>query len=505
MRENLAGNSSNRPEDSFMRKNNRGPFWSQTISFLRLLLVCGSLAEGAASLAQAAEAPPIAAPETASKDWSERVGRFLRRDYMLGDWGGYRSALSERGVDFEFFYAGAVPSNLSGGLKRGAVSEGLLLMTLDLESEKLVGYEGGHLHAGSMWIHNGPAFSRNYIGDLNVVSLLDFSDSFRLWELWYEQKVLDSTLSLKAGQMAIDRDFLLPELYGTLGTISFLNQTFFYPTLAFDVYDIAGFPPRHHALASTPYGAPGALIRWDPIPQFYAQAAVYDGNPDRSCPGTRVNLNDKEGALAYFELGYRLHPGEAPAGLPGVYKIGGYYHTDRFIDVSEGATDLINQAIGFPAAPLEEHSGNYGFYALAEQTLFRERMRQDPARQGLVGFLRTAAAPRDRNLTELELAGGVVYTGLLPTRDYDTVGIAASYLRVSDDIRDAVKNANSLYGIGLAVPDSETVLEFSYKAQLTAWWTLQPSLQWVLHPGGRADGREIPDALAFLVFTTWRL
>ncbi|MHC1765433.1 MAG: carbohydrate porin [Verrucomicrobiia bacterium] len=488
-----------------MHKSKPRPSSPQTIWTLKLLLLIGSLAGWAASLAHAAEAPPTAAPGTAPEDWSERVGRFLRRDYMLGDWGGYRSALSERGVDFEFFYAGAVPVNLSGGLKRGAVSEGLLLMTLDLESEKLVGYEGGHLHAGSMWIHNGPAFSRNYIGDLNVVSLLDFPDSFRLWELWYEQKVFDSTLSFKAGQMAIDRDFILPELYGTLGTISFLNQTFFYPTLAFNVYDIAGFPPRHHALASTPYGAPGALIRWDPVPQFYAQAAVYDGNPDQSYSGTRVNLNDKEGALAYFELGYRLHPGEAPAGLPGVYKIGGYYHTDSFIDISEGATDLINQAIGFPAAPLEEHPGNYGVYALAEQTLFRESIRHDPARQGLVGFLRAAAAPQDRNLTELELAGGLVYTGPFPTRDYDTVGIAASYLRMSDDIRDAVKNANSLYGIGLAVPDSETVLEFSYKAQLTAWWTLQPSLQWVIHPGGRGNGQDIPDAVAFLVFTTFRL
>jgi len=243
--------------------------------------------------------------------------KFAEQDYLFGTWGGRRTWLQEHGVDFEFVYFGTLPSNVSGGIKKGTIYEGTLMMLLDLDSKKLVGYDGGHLHAGALWLHSGDDFSKNYVGDINMVSLLDFPDSFRLWEFWYEQRFLNDKVSFKFGQLAIDRDFLMPEYYASIASINFLNQTFFYPTLAFNVYDIVGFPEGHHALASTPYGAPGARLRVDPIPELYFQAGVYDGNPDRTRSGTRINLNEKEGALSYFEVGYRLNQRPGATGLPG--------------------------------------------------------------------------------------------------------------------------------------------------------------------------------------------
>ena len=61
------------------------------------------------------------------------------------------------------------------------------------------------------------------------------------------------------------------------------------------------------------------------------------------------------------------------------------------------------------------------------------------------------------------------------------------------------------FGTNFKLPDSETVVEVSYKAQLTAWWTLQPSIQWVIHPGGRTDLVKQPDnAVAFILQSTLR-
>src|ERR1043166_6857452 len=60
--------------------------------------------------------------------------RFATRDYLLGDWGGLRTQLKEKGVDFEFVYFGAVPSNVGGGIKQGSVYEGAFMMLLDLDS-----------------------------------------------------------------------------------------------------------------------------------------------------------------------------------------------------------------------------------------------------------------------------------------------------------------------------------------------------------------------------------
>jgi porin len=486
--------------------------WFQHLRVVGSLILIGLVWLKPANGKSEADSPkpseiPSTAESQATRSWSQKVKSFLEQDYLLGDWGGTRTALSKHGVDFEFFYLGAVPSNLSGGLKGGSVYEGGLLMTLDLDSQKLAGYEGGHFHAGSLWIHNGREFSANFVGDLNKVSLIDFPDSFRLWELWYEQKFFDGKVSLKLGQLAIDRDFIVPEYYNSLASINFLNQTFFYPTLAFNVYDIQGFPPGNHALASTPYSAPGVRLRWDPTERYYAQAAVYGGNPDRSHSGTHFNLSEDEGALAYFEIGYRRNQGKADEGLPGNFKLGSYFHTDDFLDVYDGATGVIAGALGLPADQPRSHPNNYGVYFLAEQMLYREQRKEDPASQGLVGFFRVAGAPKDRNLTQFGIDGGLVYKGLIPGRDYDSIGIAASYLEISNDIRRAQRDANSAYGeFGLNLPlaDYETVFEFSYKAQVTAWWTLQPSIQWVLHPGGRTTSTAIPDAVVFIIQTTVR-
>jgi len=427
--------------------------------------------------------------------------QFLEQDYLFGTWGGKRTEWQQNGVDFEFVYFGAWPRNMSGGIKAGQVYEGTFMAVMDLDSEKLAGYGGGHLRASSLWLHSGDAFSRNYVGDLNQVSLLDFPDSLRLWEFWYEQKFWENRISLKLGQMAIDQDFLMPEYYLSLASLNFLNQTFFFPTVAFNVYDqnIPGVPMGHHALASTPYGTPGVRLRYDPIERFYVQAGVYDGNPDRSRSGTRINLNSQEGALAYFETGYRLNGAKDDTGLPGNYKIGGWYHTDDFYDYHSTLTAPIT------GLPPKLHSGNYGFYFLADQTLYREQDADDPAKQGLAGFFRVAGAPSDRNLAPFGVDGGLVYKGLIPGRDWDTFGVAASYLELSEKIERAQRDINAALGFPFfsdkQMVDYEAVLEVSYRAQLTAWWTLQPDFQWVMHPGG---SRALDDAFVFSLFTTLR-
>jgi len=424
--------------------------------------------------------------------------QFFERDYLLGDWGGLRSKLSTNGVDFEFVYFASVPSNVGGGIKQGSVYEGALLMTLDLDSEKLAGYKGGQFHAGSLYIHNGPEFSANYVGDLNKVSLLDFPDTFRLWELWYEQKFLDGKVSLKLGQLAIDRDFIVPEFYNSIAGITLQNQTFFYPTMAFNVWDLPPpFPKKHHGLASTPYGAPGVRLRVDPIEQIYVQAGVYDGNPDTSFSGTRIKLSKEEGALAYFETGYRLNQRKEDQGLPGNYKIGAYFHTGDFSDVY----DVIASQFGITAGTQPPHPNNYGWYFLADQMVYREQGKDDPAQQGLFGFFRLGGAPKDRNLAQFGVDGGLVYKGLIPKRDWDSLAVAASYLEISDDIRRAQRDANTVAPGFFVVSDYEAVIETSYKAQMTAWWTVQPSVQRVFHPGG---SKAIRDAWAVIVMSTLR-
>lgn len=455
-----------------------------------LTLTIASFFSSVAALSQAGDSAPAkpSPPASAIENW-------FSQDYMLGDWGGLRTDLADNGVEFEFFYLGSLPSNLSGGIREGTVYQHALLLALDLDTEKLGGWKGGRFHASGVWLEGDP-FSATYVGDLNKTNLVDFPSGFRLWELTYQQELFDNTLLIKAGLMSVDRDFILPEFYNSLASINFLNQTFFYPTLAFNLWDIPGFPSGSHALPSTPYNSAGALVRWQPCESFYAQAAIYDGYPDVGASGTRVSLSGDEGALMYYELGFRVNQGKDATGLPGSYKIGGYYHTDEFFDVY----DTIASLFGLTPAPTT-HDGNYGGYLLAEQTLYREHQKDDPAKQGLVGFVRFSGAPADRNLTQFGVDGGLVYKGLFPSRDYDTLGLAASYLEMSSDIRSAQRAANRVLPGAFVVADYEGVIELSYKLQIAAWWTLQPSLQYVIHPGG---SKGIADAWVLGAQTTLR-
>src|SRR5262249_30274421 len=103
-------------------------------------------------LALSALGPNLQADEQKTEAGQSRFLRWATQDYMLGDWGGARTKLKDKGVDFEFVYFGAVPSNVGGGIKQGSVYEGGFLMTLDLYSDKLAGYDGGQFHAGGLSI-----------------------------------------------------------------------------------------------------------------------------------------------------------------------------------------------------------------------------------------------------------------------------------------------------------------------------------------------------------------
>jgi porin len=419
------------------------------------------------------------APEPRSQEEESALVRYFSQDYMLGTWGGRRTELAKQGIDMEFFYVGSVPTNFSGGIRQGSVYQHGFLFALDLDTEKLGWWQDGHFNLSGVWLE-GPPFSTTYVGDFNKSNLVDFPGDWRLWQAYYEHKFLDDKVSVKAGLLSVDRDFILPEMYNSLASINFLNQTFFFPTLVFNLYEIAGLPRTYHSLPSTPFTALGAVVNWNVTDSLYLRAGLYEGNPDMSTNGfNQLGVRAEEGMLSFYEIGLKVNQGPDATGLPGSYKIGAYYHSDEFLDLYNTVGSLFGFA---PAATT--HNGNYGGYFLAEQMLFRELGKDDPAQQGLLGFFRLTAAPADRNLTEFGVDGGVVFKGLIPTRDWDTLGLGVSYLKMSSDLQRAQRAANAVVPGFFTVSDYEAVIELNYKLQIAAWWTFNTSLQYAMHPGG---------------------
>ncbi len=467
-------------------------------STLRLLLCGAVLCASGGALAQQPNSPNTSGSDLLSSPTEPKPQpSLLEQEQLLGVWGGVRTELVNRGVTLGLIYTSEEFGNPIGGIRQGQVYDGLVELDLDLDFVKLAHLDGLKLHASAFEIH-GPSGTDKYVGDFGRFSNIDFYDSTRLFEMWLEEGLplgKRGRVSLRAGQLASDKEF-----YGSEISALFINSSYgVLPTIS------ANVPAPIYAIA-----APGVRLRVEPDDASYLQAAVYDGNPDPDTlgdpspgsqrgmtynhAGIRVNLNSREGAFALAEIGYRLNQGKDAKGLPGTYKLGGFYHTDTF---SDERFDDHRRLLASPASTglPEAHCGDYAGYFIVDQALYRPAGAPGAGvlpGEGLAAFLRVSAAPDDRNTVSFYLDSGLNYRGLLPTRDKDLLGVAVSYARFSDSLRAFDHDANFFAGKAVAPHDEEVVLECTYQAIVTPWCAVQPDLQAIIHPGG---SRGIADAL----------
>ena len=223
----------------------------------------------------------------------------------------------------------------------------------------------------------------------------------------------------------------------------------------------------------------GMRVKAEPVDKFYTMWGVYNGDATlgrNSAHGVDFSIRDDAGILVNGMVGYRHNQGRNDAGLPGNYKLGGYFHTGRF--------EKFDRSIAHDPAGEVVH-GNGGFYLLADQMLYREA--GPTSVQGLTPFSALLFAPRSSiNTFPFFFNAGLTYRGLIPGRDDDEALFGVVYGGFSSDRRRAQRAA------GLARQDFEMVLEWSYIIQLGPWLKVQPDVQYVIKPGGTGD---IPDAL----------
>jgi len=75
------------------------------------------------------------------------------------------------------------------------------------------------------------------------------------------------------------------------------------------------------------------------------------------------------------------------------------------------------------------------------------------------------------------LGGGLVYTGLIPTRTRDQTGFGIAAALNGGDFEKSQRRVNQ------PVSKSEIVLEFTHSLSLHPALNLQPDIQYVINPG----------------------
>ena len=424
-----------------------------------------ALAIAATSAATAlASGPSVEIDPGSSRDPLVETGRDS--DHLTGDWGGARSRLVGRGVHISAGHIGETLSVVRGGRHGGTTYRGLLETGIDLDLGPLTGgiWPGAMFRASSLWVHGDSLRAR--VGDDLGLSNIEGHGTVRLYDLWIEQHAFADRAALRVGQQVVDGE-IATSTYSTL----FIHGDFGWPASIGAAV--------HNNGPAYPVGVLGARLKVDLSPAFTVRTAVFDGDshddpagdPAVNQHGTHFRLSGTQGLLAFGELDWHWQRRAGPEAHPGSLKAGIWRHTGAFAD---------HQTV----AP---HDGNHGVYLVGEQLVWRESGALESSPQGLGVFARAGTSPGDRSRYDVVVDGGLNYHGMLPGRDDDTFGIGFVHAQASGGLR----RAQVLAGTAV-LSDHETVVEIAYRAQLRPWWSLQPGVLIVLHPGSAAA---TPDAV----------
>jgi len=363
---------------------------------------------------------------------------------------------SESGYVFGAAYTGDIWKNTTGGIKRDVAYLDNLDLTAGIDAEQTWGWHGATFF-GYLLGNFADTLSADIVGDAQGVSNIDAASAARVFELWYEQNFWDDWVSVKTGLYNLNSEFDVIETGGL-----FINSSH---GIGVDFSQAGENGPSIFPVTSLAVRGRLALTG-----TISLQMAILDGVPgDPNHPRrTTIRLGGGNGVLLTAEADYVDGAGTKLA-------IGAWRFTARFDDVS--ATD----AAGDPL----RRSGNRGIYMLGERMIYREPGRPE---QGLAVYARLGFADSDVNQFSNYIGAGAVYTGLLPGRDEDRLGLALAVARNGEPFKDALRAA------GARVFDQEIIIELTYRAEVTPWLTLQPDIQYAMNPGAGANG-DLDDAL----------
>jgi porin len=367
---------------------------------------------------------------------------YYEQQTLFGDWDGLRTSLHNRGFNVDLEYFGDFNGNVVGGGTKKAHATNYVEAEILINAERLIGW------TGAQFFFLGYALSSTdpsvFINTRQTVSNLEATDTVKLFEAWWEQSLFSDHFSIKAGLYSLDTEFDFKETANL-----FVNGVF---GTGIDLSEMGLQGP-----AIYPFSALGVRLKteWDGL---YLQTAVVDGIPgDPDNPhGTQVVLNDDDGFLIASEIGYKINSPDHPRLHLGV---GAWVYTTELPDFDN---------------PMRTQRGRHSIYGFIDLRLYSETPGNP---QGLDAYFRAGVADKEAGRFKRHIAFGLAYTGLFPNRESDILGFAVS----SGWAGDSFQNLNR--SNGTPIEDEEIVLELTYILAPKPWLTLQPDIQWFIHPG----------------------
>ena len=364
---------------------------------------------------------------------------------QAGEWLGFRK---DSGVFLGGVWAADTNYLMAGGEQPGSWSwNSLLILNLDLDFEKLIGWKGGKFGIDFLRFDGEPTNER--AGSVQGYNSLPGPPPLHrseLYELWWRQELFDRKLIVRIGKTVPTADFnnvlrpvptqdqslFIPSVSGLLFTPVFKNAT------------LIGAMPGYYNSAF------GVTTTFAPTNNFYLSYGVYDGN---LATGSQTGTKGPE-----FN-GYYFHIGEVGAAweigsdhLPGSFGIGLWNQTGqlRKRDVSE--------------------SGAAGVYLFGSQRIWFRHPGEDNS--GISGFFQFGANDSETLPMNQYFGSGLTAFGLIPGRSKDSAGAGMACSWLNGNIFDR---------------SSELMFQAYYQAHLIGTTYFEPVITYIPTPGANPD------------------
>jgi porin len=388
--------------------------------------------------------PPAQHPAPTTQGNTDQGKPPLYWQRVTDEWFGLRPKLEDKGITFQPSLELIAGHNVMGGDNTSSIDYAYLFnFNLTIDTEKLANWKGGTFFIN---LRTQDGADEEQDGAFQSASDVANTSVTEVTEGWYEQKLFDDKLRVKAGKVDANTEFAHPDNSG-----EFLNASMAVsPT-------ILGIPQ----LTDTAFGANAFAY---PCDHFHIGVGAYDGAHQE---GFNVGANGP--ATLFGPPGDMFLISEADVTWTasqrrdGRLGVGYWYHTGDFHRFNGGV-----------------EKGTSGVYMTLDQMLWHENPGDDKDDQGIAAFLQYGYANPEVSLAEHHVGGGLTWTGAIPSRDDDQIGLGATWVGLTD-----ANGANLSH-------DDELVIEGYYKIRALKWLSIKPDVQYVVNPvNGHGDSLEL--------------
>ena len=368
-------------------------------------------------------------------------GDLLSRPALIGDCGGLRQQLMDKGLRFDINLTQTLQDNVAGGKEEGLTYQEGFDFGFRLDTGHAGLWPGGLLVArGEARYGKSNNLKTGALMPVNTDSLFPVpeDDVVALSELYYMQ-FLTPWVGILAGKLS----FREKNVFAHDETAQFMNTAFnFDPVLG----------------TTIPLSTLGAGVVLLPAEWFNITTLVVDseGRADSSGFDTVFNRGTSLAQIAEFAI--------KPFGLPGHQRVGWTWSDRQRIQFQQDFRVVIGTILTGNTSLLSREDKDGSFFYDFDQYVYLAPGTKD---RGLGVFGRFGLGDEDVNPIGSFYSLGIGGKGLIPGRETDTFGAGFYYAGLSDKLPRIIKRFTQ----------NEQGVEVYYNISITPWMHITPDIQ----------------------------